>query len=85
MFRTGICLAAILAIACSVQTVSAQTTAPAEVKPSRVKLTAEKLKEMKVRWLANRPKLKACRKEVRAKGLVGDARWFYMEDCMTKT
>jgi hypothetical protein len=23
--------------------------------------------------------------EVKAKGLVGDDRWFYMEDCMDKT
>jgi hypothetical protein len=29
--------------------------------------------------------LKVCRKEVKAKGLVGDDRWFYIEDCMEKT
>ena len=34
---------------------------------------------------ANKPKLKVCRKEVKAKGLVGDDRWFYIEDCMEKT
>ncbi len=85
MSRIAICLAVTMAIACNVPTVSAQSTAPAEVKHSRIKLTAERLKEMKVKWTANRPKLKACRKEVRAKGLVGDARWFYIEDCMDKT
>ena len=50
-----------------------------------MKLTVEKLKEMKAKWTANKPKLKACRKEVKAKGLVGDDRWFYIEDCMEKT
>jgi hypothetical protein len=34
-----------------------------------MKLTMEKLKEMKAKWSANKPKLKACRKEVKAKGL----------------
>ena len=41
--------------------------------------------EMKAKWSANKPKLKACRKEVKAKGLAGDDRWFYIEDCMAKT
>jgi len=45
----------------------------------------EKLKEMKTKWSANRPKLKACRAEVKSKGLTGDDRWFYIEDCMNKT
>jgi hypothetical protein len=40
---------------------------------------------MKAKWNANKPKLKACRKEVKAKGLVGDDRWFYIEDCMDKS
>ena len=40
---------------------------------------------MKAKWTANKPKLKACRKEVKAKGLAGDDRWFYIEDCMVKT
>ena len=40
---------------------------------------------MKDKWPANKGKLKACRKEVKAKGLVGDDRWFYIEDCMEKT
>ncbi|KJC60972.1 hypothetical protein UP10_08590 [Bradyrhizobium sp. LTSPM299] len=64
---------------------SAQTSAAPEAKPSRMKLTMEKLKDMKAKWIANRPKLKACRTEVKAKGLHGDDRWFYIEDCMSKT
>ena len=43
----------------------------------------EKLKEMKAKW-SNRPKLKACRAQVKAKGLIGDDRWFFIADCMEK-
>jgi len=64
-------------------TAPATTTAPA--KPSKMKLTAEKLKEMKAKWAANKTKLKACRTEVKQKGLTGDDRWFYIEDCMGKS
>ena len=92
MLRTTVCLAAMLLVAGSLHTASAQTTAPAATtpapaaaKPSKVKLTAEKLKEMKAKWSANKGKLKECRKEVKAKGLAGDDRWFYIEDCMGKT
>jgi hypothetical protein len=86
MLRTSVCLAAMLLVAGSLHTASAQTTAaPAEAKPSRMKLTMEKLKEMKAKWSANKPKLKACRAEVKSKGLAGDDRWFYIEDCMAKT
>ncbi len=100
MFRTGICLAAVLLVAGTLNTASAQTststsTAPAAApaaaapapaaKPSRMKLTADKLKDMKAKWSANKTKLKACRVEVKKKGLAGDDRWFYIEDCMAKT
>ena len=91
MLRTRICLAAML-LAASVHTASAQTaTAPAapaattEAKPGKIKLTMQKLKDMKAKWSANKPKLKACRAEVKAKGLIGDDRWFYIQDCMDKT
>ena len=87
MFRSSVCLAALLLVA-GLHVASAQTaTAPATgvTKPSRAKLTVEKLKEMQAKWSANRPKLKACRKEVRRKGLAGDDRWFYIADCMEKT
>jgi hypothetical protein len=86
MLRTSVCLAAMLLVAGSLHTASAQTAAaPAEAKPSKMKLTIEKLKDMKAKWSANKPKLKACRAEVKSKGLVGDDRWFYIEDCMAKT
>ena len=87
MFRTSVCLAAILLVAGSLHTASAQTTAPAPAaaKPSRMKLTADKLRDMKAKWSANKTKFAACRKEVKAKGLAGDDRWFYIEDCMAKT
>ena len=93
MLRIIACLVAVLFVAGSLHDASAQTTtpapaaspAPSAAKPSRMKLTAEKLKEMKAKWLANKGKLRACRKEVKAKGLVGDDRWFYIEDCMEKT
>jgi hypothetical protein len=85
MFRTSVGLAALL-IAGSLCTASAQTATPApEAKPSRMKLTIERLKEMRAKWALNKPKLKVCRAEVRKKGLAGDDRWFYIEDCMDKT
>ena len=87
MLRTSVCLAAMLLVASSLHTASAQTAtpAPAAAKSSKLKLTMEKLKEMKAKWSANKPKLKECRKEVKSKGLAGDDRWFYIEDCMGKT
>jgi hypothetical protein len=90
MFRNSVLVAlgAVLLIAGNLHVASAQTTAaPAssDAKPSKMKLTVQKLKDMKAKWSANRPKLKVCRQEVRAKGLAGDDRWFYIEDCMTKS
>ena len=82
MIRISACLIAVFLVAGSVHHVSAQTT---DAKPSKMKLTVEKLKEMRASWKANKPKLTACRKEVKAKGLAGDDRWFYIEDCMNKT
>jgi len=77
--------------AASAQTSTAPAAAPAaapattEAKPGKMKLTMQKLKEMKATWAANKPKLKACRAEVKQKGLAGDDRWFYIQDCMNKT
>jgi hypothetical protein len=93
MLRTRLCLAvAVLLVAGSFHVASAQTTtapaaAPAttDAKPSKMKLTMQKLNDMKAKWAANRPKLKACRAEVKAKGLAGDDRWFYIKDCMNRT
>ena len=75
-------------IAATALVASAQTsTAPAstDAKPSKMKLSMQKLKEMKATWVANKPRYKACRAEVKAKGLAGDDRWFYIADCMNKT
>jgi hypothetical protein len=97
MLRTRVCLVAALLVVGTLSTASAQTAAPAATtaptatpapaaaKPSRVKLTIERLKEMRAKWALNKPKLKACRAEVKSKGLAGDDRWFYIEDCMGKT
>jgi hypothetical protein len=92
MFRIAACLIAVLILTVHLERTSAQgTTAPAapaattEAKPSRMKLTVQRLKEMRAHWNANKPKLKVCRKEVKQKGLIGDDRWFYISDCMSKT
>ncbi|WP_246664255.1 hypothetical protein [Tardiphaga sp. P9-11] len=53
--------------------------------PAKMKLNKQSLKDMKAKWSANKGKLKACRKEVKVKGLAGDDRWFYIEDCMAKS
>ena len=84
MLRISVCLAAMLLVAGSFDVVSAQTAAPA-AKPSRMKLTIEHLKEMRAKWVRNRPKLRACRAEVKSKGLTGDDRWFYISDCMDRS
>jgi hypothetical protein len=80
--RIATFLVALLLVAGNLPSAQAQTT---DAKPSRMKLTIQKLKEMKAKWIANRPKLRACRAEVRAKGLAGDDRWFYIADCMERT
>ena len=93
MRRSFICVAVVLLVAGGFDGAPAQTgkpapaasSAPAAPKPSRMKLTVEKLKEMRAKWATNRPKLRACRKEVRRKGLAGNDRWFYIADCMERT
>jgi hypothetical protein len=88
LFSTSRIAALVLAAsfaAASVVTASAQTPATPAPTTSKIKLTAEKLKAMKEKWSSNRPKLKACQKDVKSKGLAGDDRWFYIEDCMSKT
>jgi hypothetical protein len=82
MLRISSCLVALLLVAGSMHGAAAQTT---DAKPSRMKLTMEKLKEMKAKWIANRPKLRACRKDAKAKGLAGDDRWFFIADCMEQS
>jgi hypothetical protein len=86
MFRSSVCLAAVLIVSGTLATASAQTSDPAaQPKMSRMKLTLEHLKEMRAKWRQNMLKLRACRKEVRAKGLAGDNRWFYIADCMERS
>lgn len=80
---TGL-LAATLTVA-SLSMASAQTAAPALAPSGKMKLSKQSLKDMKAKWSANKGKLKACRKDVKAKGLAGDDRWFYIEDCMGKS
>ncbi len=91
MVRTRISLAAVLLVAglhaASAQTAATPTAiaATTDAKPGKVKLTMQKLKDMKAKWSANKPKLKACRADVKSKGLTGDDRWFHIEECMGKT
>lgn len=80
---TGL-LAAALTVA-SLTIASAQTAAPAPAPSGKMKLNKQSLTDMKAKWSANKGKLKACRKDVKAKGLAGDDRWFYIEDCMGKS
>jgi len=84
MFRITAAVAATLLVA-GLHAASAQTAAPAAADAKPGKLSMQRLKEMKATWAANKPKLKACRKEVKAKGLAGDDRWFFIQDCMSKT
>jgi hypothetical protein len=87
MFRKKASVAAAILMATIIAAPAlAQTAAPApEPKKSRLTLTREKIKEMRAKWKANKPKLKACRAEVKKKGLTGDDRWFFISDCMAKT
>jgi hypothetical protein len=87
MFRVGTFLSAVLLLVATLNAASAQiaTPVPTEAKQSRVKLTTQKLRDMKAKWSANKGKLKVCRQEVKVKGLAGDDRWFYIEDCMSRT
>lgn len=90
MVRICICLVAVALVASPLSATMAQSkpaaaaTSSENAKPSRIKLTVAKLKEMRAQWRANKPKMKACRAELKAKGLAGDDRWFFMQDCMTK-
>ena len=79
MFRKSVWLAGVLVISCAISA-SAQTPAPATKKYS-----VARLKEMQAKWSQNKTKLAACRKDVKSKGLAGDDRWFYIEDCMGKS
>jgi hypothetical protein len=68
-----------------VASAQAPATPATPAAPAKMKLNKQSLKDMKAKWSANKGKLKACRKDVKAKGLAGDDRWFYIEDCMAKS
>jgi hypothetical protein len=89
MFRTRISIAAAALLSAMIVTAAAQSpmSAPAASAPkdSKTKLTKQKLSEMRAKWKANKPKLKACQTDARKKGLDGDDRWFAIEDCMNKS
>ncbi|HEY0233529.1 MAG TPA: PsiF family protein [Afipia sp.] len=90
MFSRIVCVAAVLTLGSPVMMASAQTPAPAAPAaaapaPSKMKLTAAKIKELRAKWSANKPKMKACRSDAKKKGLDGDDRIFFIEDCMTKS
>jgi hypothetical protein len=88
MLRITSLTAAALLVSGVLGSASAQTPAPAATAApatSKMKLTRQSLKDMRAKWSQNKGKLAACRKDVKAKGLAGDDRWFYIEDCMGKT
>ncbi|WP_441240926.1 hypothetical protein [Tardiphaga sp. 768_D3_N2_1] len=87
MTRITTGLVAALFVVTSIGVASAQApAAPATpAAPAKMKLNKQSLKDMKAKWSANKSKLKACRKDVKVKGLAGDDRWFYIEDCMAKS
>jgi hypothetical protein len=78
-------IALLTAIVFTPQTPALAQTSSATAPAPKMKLTRQKLSEMRAKWKANKPKLKACRAEVRKKGLAGDDRWFFIEDCMDKS
>jgi hypothetical protein len=89
MLSTRVSVTAAALLSAMIVTVAAQTpmsppAAPAP-KESKMKLTKQKLSEMRARWKSNRPKLKTCQADARKKGLDGDDRWFFIEDCMGKS
>jgi hypothetical protein len=86
MARIFVAAAIAVSVAIAAPAVQAQTPAgdAGAPKPSKLKLTKEHLQEMLAKWRKNRPKLKACRAEARKKDLVGDDRWFFIEECMEK-
>jgi len=88
MFRTRVSIAAAALLSAMIVTAAAQSpmSAPGSApKDSKMKLTKQKLSEMRAKWNANKPKLKACRTDARKKGLDGDDRWFFIEECMNKS
>ena len=89
MFRIRLSIAVAAAVSAMIvsaaaQQMSAPTPQPAATE-KKAKLTKQKLGEMRAKWQANRPKLKACQADAKKKGLAGDDRWFFIEECMDKS
>jgi hypothetical protein len=86
MFRSAIVITAalvfVIAIAASARAQSHSDGAAPAHKAEAIK---GRLTNMLMKWRHNRPKLKACRAEARRKGLAGDIRWFFLENCMDKS
>jgi Spy/CpxP family protein refolding chaperone len=86
MLRSATVIAAALvfaiAVAASARAQSHGNDAPPAHKAESVK---GRWSNMLTKWRHNRPKLKACRAEARRKGLAGDDRWFFLENCMDKS
>lgn len=82
---TGLVAALFVVTSIGVASAQAPATPATPAAPAKMKLNKQSLKEMKAKWSANKGKLKACRKDVKVKGLAGDDRWFYIEDCMAKS
>ena len=82
---TGLVAALFAVSSMAVASAQAPATPAPPAAPAKMKLNKQSLKDMKAKWSANKGKLKACRKDVKTKGLAGDDRWFYIEDCMGKS
>lgn len=82
---TGLVAALFVVTSIGVASAQAPATPATPAAPAKMKLNKQSLKDMKAKWSANKGKLKACRKDVKVKGLAGDDRWFYIEDCMAKS
>jgi hypothetical protein len=82
---TGLLAALFVVTSMGVASAQAPATPATSAAPAKMKLNKQSLKDMKAKWSANKGKLKACRKDVKVKGLAGDDRWFYIEDCMAKS
>jgi Spy/CpxP family protein refolding chaperone len=86
MVRSATVIAAALFVAFAIAAPARAQSHSGDAAPAH---KAETLKErwtkMLMKWRHNRPKLKACRAEARRKGLAGDDRWFFLENCMDKS
>ena len=88
MIRSQIAIAAVFALLLAVAAPAAQAQTPGDgtTAPKASKMTTrERINDMMSKWRQNRPKLAACRKDARKRGLAGDDRWFFISNCMEKS